>query len=130
MTKLFLIPYVKGGRSWDGADCWGLVQICYEEFFNIDLPKFFGIEFDSAKYTSKIVMSELPKNGFEKVDKPKFGDLTLINLNNCPVHIGFMLNDQEIIHTSNGNGVILSDINDSKYSKRIYGYYRYRNLKC
>jgi len=132
MTDLLFVPYVEGGRSWKGADCWGLVMLCYEHYFGITVPDYGDIVYhpkelpDSA---SKGLLEALPHSKFQPVERPKFGDWCLINVNGCPVHIGFMLNERDMIHSSAGKGVSVADVTSPQYNRRIYGFYRHEDLQ-
>lgn len=37
ISKLQMVPYVEGGGSWAGMDCWGLVEIYYREWLDVSL---------------------------------------------------------------------------------------------
>ena len=40
LERYLAIPYRKGGRSWDGCDCWGLVRLILKEEKGVVLPSF------------------------------------------------------------------------------------------
>ena len=40
IRDLLAIPYVPGGRSIEGADCWGMVQICYSKLMGVEIPNY------------------------------------------------------------------------------------------
>ncbi len=38
--RLVGIPFIAGGRGWDGCDCWGLLLLAYREVLGIELPSY------------------------------------------------------------------------------------------
>ncbi len=40
IQKYLRVPYVIGGRAWDGADCYGLLKLFYAEERGVDLAVF------------------------------------------------------------------------------------------
>lgn len=132
INKLFTIPYVLGGRSEDGADCWGLVIICYKDLFNITLPSYEHIAWSvsNGSTTAEGIADLLDTSApFVKVGSPDLGDFVLINILGNPVHIGFMINKTTMIHTSDKIGVASDDIRGRKWQKRIQGFYRHKDLE-
>lgn len=125
---VWTIPYVPGGRTRDGADCWGLIVILYEEFLSINLPEFGNLAYypgSKVSNTSEQVFTEFNKEEvFTKVYSPKYGDVVLIDMMGFPVHIGFCLDDKHMIHLSRASGVTIENFTEGKWNRKISGFYR------
>lgn len=131
INSLFSIPYVLGGRTKEGADCWGLVVICYKELFNIDLPTYdnIALSVSNGNVTAKEIRQQIESSApFIEVGSPEYGDFVLINMLGNPVHIGFMIDNKTMVHTQDKIGVCSDDIRGPKWKRRIQGYYRHNSL--
>lgn len=112
------IPYLHGGRSRAGVDCWGLCVLFYKEVYGIGLP--------DAKYAEDETAALIAENmheGFRRVEKPLPGDFVLIcNGGDVPNHIGIVINRFQFIHSMQPHGVYTSHLR--RWGRRIYGFYR------
>lgn len=102
------VPYVWGGTTPDGFDCSGLVQYCYREVFNIELPR--------TTYYQCEVGEEVP---FEELLP---GDLLFFAEGGDVHHVAMYLGDGyyvEAPHT--GDVVKITAMNDKlpDFAKRI-----------
>ena len=61
MEDYVAIPYLPGGRSRDGTDCWGLVGLCYHDEIGRDLPFFPDVP-STLPHAMKV---------FRQLDKPE-----------------------------------------------------------
>lgn len=52
------------------------------------------------------------------------GDLALFQIGRCVHHAGVMLDARRFIHALEGPGVIISQLDDPTWSKRLHGFYR------
>jgi cell wall-associated NlpC family hydrolase len=101
--------YEKNGRGPDEFDCWGVcLEVCRR--IGIYLPE----------------VEELSNEPFEKVDKPKVGDVVFIKMTE-EGHAGVMINNSSFLQViSTGNrGVHRMKINHPWVKDRIEGFYRY-----
>jgi cell wall-associated NlpC family hydrolase len=105
------IPYKKGGRDFNGCDCFGLFLLWYKENLNIILPDFTdaGI-IEVAKYFVKI-----------PIEQTNINDVILFEDNEK--HIGIAINNTQFLHnTSNRGTSVISTIDD--FLPMISGVYR------
>lgn len=125
------IPYKLGGRDSSGMDCWGLLVIAYVKLFSIELPSYADTVWAVSKsgLTSEDIKQHIACGEiFSCVDIPRYGDMVLLNIMGNPVHIGMMLNDKIMIHTSNSTGIATEDIRGVKWKRRVQGFYRHKRL--
>lgn len=106
-------PYVYATTGPRTYDCSGLVVYCYQEIFDITLPR-------SAKDLGYCDDYETIKN-IEDLYK---GDIVCFNTNlkdnDLSDHVGIYLGDNEFIHASSGKGhVIISPIDKGYYNERF-----------
>lgn len=94
-----------GGTSLGGIDCSGFVKEVYQSIFNIELPR-----------TTK----EQVKRGTPvKKNQLQAGDLIFFNPPTYPRHVGIFLSENEFVHASKTEGVIISQI-DKYYWGKYY----------
>lgn len=121
------IPYLDHGRDYDGADCWGLVYLVYRDFFNVELDTY-NEDYDVNRQQDvhRVIDSHL--EDFEQVSRPKNGDIVVVRILGRPWHCGIYfsprINIHHMLHTQKGIGVTFENLNSTKWSKRIEGFYR------
>lgn len=132
ISHLMQVPYVPGGRDWDGADCWGLVLLCLDYLMHVKARGHDGIYFEpgcspeSAEKGIEIALTTEPE--FVQVSIPKRGDFVLLSVLNHPVHIGFMMGPNTMLHTRENTGPSIADLSSPRWARRVRGYYRHKDL--
>jgi len=125
---VYSLPYIEGGRSRDGVDCWGLIVLLYKHFYNVELDTYPDIRLPSIKEyceTADRLKKEIAKQSyFIEVDAPLCGDVILMNILGQPIHIGFCLDNSNMIHTGREHGVVIENFTETKWKSRIAGFYR------
>lgn len=129
IRNAFDIPYKPFGRDANGMDCWGLVILCYKELLGIDIPAYQDIVLSSMsnyKQTASQIQQQIQSYfPFKEVDKAQFGDFILINILGEPLHIGFALDGNTMLHTTHRTGVVSESYRGLKWQRRIKAYYRW-----
>ncbi len=102
-------PYMWGGRSPLGVDCSGFVQVIFK-LMGIDLPRDAWQQAQDGKAVKKFANSQA-------------GDLAFFDNKEDIVHVGILLGDRQIIHSSGKVRMDCVDkkgiINDQARSKKI-----------
>lgn len=115
--ELLGIPYVNGGRSLEGLDCYGLVRLLKQRQ-GIDIPDYLSP--DDRRLVTAIFRSELR---LWSPCEPGYGTIPLFRVPGM-FHCGFMLNDNDFIHTwEHSGGVCIEQLSDWK--PRLVGVYDY-----
>ncbi|MDC9582448.1 bifunctional murein DD-endopeptidase/murein LD-carboxypeptidase [Xenorhabdus sp. PR6a] len=101
------VAYRLGGNTKRGIDCSAFVQRTFHDQFGLELPR-----------------STLEQqNVGQTVNRAKLraGDLVLFKTGRRMRHIGIYIGNNQFVHASTSNGVIVSKLTDTYWSKRYYG---------
>ncbi|MDY7537621.1 NlpC/P60 family protein [Undibacterium sp. RTI2.1] len=117
-SDLIGTPFKTGGRGPDYFDCYGLVMEMAKRD-GIELPDF-GTHSNQG-VISALVGASLPQ--WEEVSQ-KAGAVVLIRIGRYVSHVGYMINDDEMIHSwDQANGV--STLKVDTWKNRIVGFYKH-----
>jgi murein DD-endopeptidase / murein LD-carboxypeptidase len=103
--------YRYGGTTKGGIDCSAFVQVLFSSHYNIGMPRTAQNQYDA---TLRIAREEL-----------KEGDLIFFNTRGGVSHVGIYLQNNKFVHASTSEGVTITDLEDSYWSRRIVGFGRY-----
>lgn len=105
-------PYKWGGTTPGGFDCSGFLQYAFKKGAGVSIPR---------------TVAEIYKTG-TKVSSLKKGDIVFFETyKKGASHAGIYLGGNQFIHTSSSNGVSISSMNNSYWSKRYIGAKRIMN---
>lgn len=128
------IPFVSGGRTFDGADCYGLVRLVYMEELHIKLPILANEYKDakSRKETVKVVQEQRIAPYWKSVPKgsEKPFDVAVVNMANVPSHIGIVAYKGTILHCQSECNCVKEDYRRGpwKMPNKIVGFYRHKEM--
>lgn len=122
-SNLIGLPYLSGGRSELGADCWGIVYL----FHGKQVPSYSGSYKCATNTESVSAHINATKETWVDVDfkDRRKGDVIVFNIRGLPVHVGVVLNDYEMIHTLAGHNSCIERYDSHKWANRIEGVYRW-----
>jgi cell wall-associated NlpC family hydrolase len=101
--------YQMGGTSKRGIDCSALVQKLYTYVYGMDLVRTSVMQFRTSQYIAdKTCLKE--------------GDLVFFRIHGGPVsHVGVYLKNNYFVHASSSKGVMISNLNDTYWTKYYVG---------
>jgi cell wall-associated NlpC family hydrolase len=100
-------PYRLGGTTQKGIDCSAFVQTLMMGVFATQLPRTARMQKDSAIW--------IP------LDDLREGDLVFFNTRGGVSHVGVYLHNNKFVHASTSAGVMISDLNDTYWSRKLLG---------
>lgn len=101
-------PYKYGGKDERGFDCSGFVSFVYRQSQNIEISSY---SVDQYKFGKTVSKNDL-----------KFGDLVFFNTTGrIPSHVGIYIGNNSFAHSSSTNGVCITPLNSSYYTKCYIG---------
>ena len=126
------IPFVDGGRDYQGADCWGLVRLFYRDVLSIDLRSF--AEYRASDVRSVAHMMEIHRQEWQKVDPPAVHDVALMRCHGregstLVAHVGIVLDRGRVLHTEVNGGVKNERLDALHIKSRILEFRRHRLCK-
>lgn len=94
------IPFIDGGRTSRGLDCWGLIRLAFLEECSIELPSYGEISaLDLAKIAG-MISKETMHSPWIPVQKESLHafDVAVMFRRRYPVHVGLMVSSKEMLH--------------------------------
>lgn len=119
------IPYENRGRTRDGVDCWGLVQLWYREQLDVDVPDYLWAYTAANDKESVSDAIEENKANWKKVDEPAYGDVLVFRIMGYPMHVGIKLNGDDFLHAFQGTQSCLERLSSISWSRRLFEVYRW-----
>lgn len=123
------IPYLHRGRTFEGADCFGLIRLFYKHELEIDLPDYTE-EYEQEWWKQENLLLDQYKNyGFKLVKTFEPGNLIMFkNTSNTPGHVGIILGDNQFIHMTR-NGVAINSYIRGMWARTIHSVYKQKKVK-
>lgn len=121
------IPFKEHGRSRNGADCWGLACIIFQEERGIELPSLTGYENtkDRVRISDIIKSESITWDFIEPKDEQAF-DIAVFRMMGQPMHIGIVVKPGVMIHCERGSGVYITEYyKEGQWDRRLEGFFRY-----
>lgn len=126
-NKFCEIPFVPGGRSNSGCDCWGLVRLVYRQDLGIELPSFEGQYSDTvSSQTFKLVSLGIESSDWHNTHIPRPYDVVLLEIMGRPLHVGIFTKPGHMLST--GRDMTASAVCKFRsllWCGRVHGFYRH-----
>lgn len=121
------IPWLDGGRTQEGCDCYGLVRLVLGKEFGLNLDahdQFYTLTNETAAISARI--TQTTEESWEKVTTtPQAGHVALFTIKGLPIHCGVMINKAEMLNIRKGAQAVIEPIHGLLWGKRLEGIYRY-----
>ena len=120
------LPFLHNGRDRNGLDCWGLIQLVYQEKLGIELPTYGGIYKDSSPQTMREIgiAMDRERERWRAVSQPKDYDVVLLKIaGKLPTHVG-VVSGKFFLHIMSGTESIIERMDNLMWAHRISGVYR------
>lgn len=108
-------PYVLGGTSSRGIDCSAFMQVLFDDYFDISLPR----NTKRQLYAG----SSVPRDALVT------GDLVFFKTGRNTLHVGVIIWEDEFLHASTSQGVTTSKLDDYYWKSRYLGAQRVMQLQ-
>jgi cell wall-associated NlpC family hydrolase len=123
------IPFVDGGRDFNGADCIGVADLFYRTELNQKLPEF-KIAAKNVLRANKRFREEERSGLWEKLEKPEpYCLIAMTTDEDCPTlvnHWGVYIGNNKFLHTFEGTASVIQDVTNLYWKRCIRGFYRYK----
>lgn len=125
-AKYIGIPFVSGGRGFDGADCYGVIRLILANEFSLFLPLLLGNYTDAldSASTSPLFAHNIPLILGDRIATPVPGNLALIRIRGTLSHVGIYAGSGYILHTLGKTGSVLARTTSPALANRVEGFYR------
>ena len=101
-------PYRYGGNGKNGVDCSGFSTKLYAAVYNVPIQRTAQLQFNTCRKVRKKKLRE--------------GDLVFFNEGGKKItHVGVYLVNEYFVHASTGNGVTISNLNDTYWDRHFAG---------
>ncbi|MCW9707488.1 NlpC/P60 family protein [Fodinibius salsisoli] len=97
-------PYRLGGGTQRGVDCSMFVNIVFEEYFDIGLPRNTRTQLNVGDGVRRSAI--------------RTGDLVFFRTGRRTLHVGVVINQDEFLHASTSEGVTISELDQKYWSSR------------
>lgn len=123
------LPYLPGGRTRSGLDCWGLVVLVARERFGLALPCF-----DESVWRSRDDNAAIAAVAAEEAARwlavdpveARPGDVLLMRNGRYATHAGICASPRRMLHIERGIDSAYESFLDLRHRPRLVGAYRWQ----
>ena len=132
VNKYIGIPYADKGRSFDGADCWGIVYLVLLHEFGVRVPTYTedytSTDQDCKDEIHDLVSQERQMWCMVSPGQEQPGDVINLRIFGKDWHTGIVTVKGQFLHTLNGHEAVVESYNSRKWKNRIAGFFRHEQL--
>lgn len=128
MNRFVGIPFLDKGRSFEGADCYGIVKLWYKEILNIAIPETV-ITADKPRLIFANYLKEISQNW--ELCEPCKNAVVAMSVHalhpKMITHFGVMIDENRFIDTRENICSYLINIDDPRIKNQIKGFYKWQH---
>ncbi len=124
------IPFLDGGDTREGCDCWGLIRLIYDERFSIDLPEYNDVSAHDLRRVSREMLAGSNDATWREVTSPRAFDVVLMRVFSGALiaHVGVVVSEAQFLHVEKATDAAVVPFDHSMYRDRIVGFRRHRDF--
>lgn len=122
------VPFVDGGRDYDGWDCWGLVRRAYNDVLRIDLPTYGEVSASDLRAVRRaFAEGAAVRETWRPVSDPQPLDVVGMRAASGAIlaHVGLWLPGGMVMHVERASMTAREPANGIIMRSRIVGYWRH-----
>jgi cell wall-associated NlpC family hydrolase len=124
--KYIGIPFKPNGYDYQGADCFGLVNLVYREVLNITLPRYDVYTRNSIGCLKEVARTmNTERDKWIKVEQPRMFDVVLLRTGTFVWHCGMVISRYRMLHVMEGINSCIEDFTGIMWKERVDGFLRY-----
>lgn len=123
------LPFVDGGRTRAGVDCWGLVRLALASERNIELPSYGEISATELRRIAGAIQAEAERADpwiAVAPDDRRAWDLVVMERRSAPIHLGLLTSPDMVLHVERKVDAAHVPLKSIKF--RSYSIFRHRAL--
>ena len=122
------LPYVQGGRSLKGVDCWGLVRLVLQDRAGLELPVH-----GATRFVERALARAMAGPDWSRVEQPRALDVVIMVTPvgdglAAPLHVGVMVSATHLLHVDEDALSHCVALRDATVRPRLDGFWRHREL--
>lgn len=104
------IPYILGGTGYNGIDCSAFMQVVYEDYFSVMIPR---TTLEQMQFGEPVAKRRITP-----------GDMVFFKTGRRTYHVGIMVNSTEFLHASTSEGVTISELSHPYWGSSFLAFRR------
>ena len=126
------LPFVDGGRSINGSDCWGLVRLVLKEQCGIDVPSYGEIAAKELMRVARQMARDSDGDCWRLVHAPDTFDVVLMTApkvrGRVPAHVGVMVDPARVLHIEEATDSVIVPLTHPAIRNRVLGFRKHTGL--
>lgn len=116
------VPFLDGGRSLSGWDCWGLVYVAFREVAGIELPQYGEISARDLIRSSRAIVAGAGGQEWKQVQNPAPMDVVVMRyaMSIKVGHVGLVISESEVLHVESACSTVREPLGLSGVGGRIW----------
>lgn len=117
------LPFVDGGRTIAGVDCWGLVRLIYARELDIDLPSYGETSAADLIKVSRAITADKDDEQWKSVDRSdlKAFDVAVMKFSGKRSigHVGIIVNARQVLHVEKATAAVIVPLDHWTVRERL-----------